>query len=512
MTIKTNLHSESVINILRNLQQPAGLREENGKIVISDDYPSELIGILPPMLPENLGDPGFKFHHNTRYAFYAGAMANGIASEELVIALGNAGMMGSFGAAGLNPSRVEKAIGKIQAALGTKPYAFNLINSPNEPALEKNSAALYLKHKVRTVEASAYVDLTVPLVHYRIAGLTELPDGTIRPDNKIIAKLSRREVARLFLSPPPEDIIAQLQSEGKISPRQADLARHMPVADDITVEADSGGHTDNRPLVAMMPGVFALRDELQTRFNFATPVRMGAAGGISTPEAALAAFMMGAAYIVTGSVNQSCLEAGTSNHTRKLLASASMADVTMAPSSDMFEMGVRVQVLKRGTMFPMRAQKLYELYSQFKSWEEVPLAERGKLEETVFKRDFVSVWQDTENFFRERDPRQLERAKQDPHYKMALVFRWYLGLSSRWSNIGEPGRELDYQIWCGPAMGAFNDWVRGTYLEAPENRKVVDVTRHILTGAAYLSRVRMLEAITGERFSSEIGRYQVKPF
>ena len=34
----------------------------------------------------------------------------------------------------------------------------------------------------------------------------------------------------------------------------------------------------------------------------------------------------------------------------------------MAPAADMFEMGVKLQVLKRGTMFPMRAQKLYELY------------------------------------------------------------------------------------------------------------------------------------------------------
>ncbi len=77
---------------------------------------------------------------------------------------------------------------------------------------------------------------------------------------------------------------------------------------------------------------------------------------------------------------------------------------------------------------------------------------------------------------------------------MALVFRWYLGLSSRWSNIGEKGREMDYQIWCGPAMGAFNDWVKGTYLEVPENRHAADVNLQILTGAAYLYRIRMLEA------------------
>lgn len=77
--------------------------------------------------------------------------------------------------------------------------------------------------------------------------------------------------------------------------------------------------------------------------------------------------------------------------------------------------------------------------------------------------------------------------------KMALVFRWYLGLSSRWSNIGEPGREIDYQIWCGPAMGAFNNWVKGSYLEPLCNRKVADVADHILTGAAYLYRIESLK-------------------
>ena len=270
------------------------------------------------------------------------------------------------------------------------------------------------------------------------------------------------------------------------------MAQRMPIADDITVEADSGGHTDNRPLVCLMPGIVALRDELQAQYQYATEVRIGAGGGISTPEAALAAYMMGAAYIVTGSVNQACVEAGTSTHTRKLLAQAGMADVAMAPASDMFEMGVRVQVLKRGTLFPMRAQKLWEIYDTYNSWEEVPQAEREKLEKTIFKRSFAEIWEGTEAFFAQRDPRQNERAAKDPHHKMALVFRWYLGLSSRWSNGGEAGREMDYQIWCGPSMGAFNDWVRGSYLAQPENRRVVTVAQEILQGAAYLARLRSL--------------------
>ena len=92
------------------------------------------------------------------------------------------------------------------------------------------------------------------------------------------------------------------------------------MADDITVEADSGGHTDNRPLVCLLPSILELRDEIQRKYGYEKPVRIGVAGGIATPQSALAAFMMGAAYIVTGSINQSCIEAGTSEYTKKLLA------------------------------------------------------------------------------------------------------------------------------------------------------------------------------------------------
>jgi hypothetical protein len=77
---------------------------------------------------------------------------------------------------------------------------------------------------------------------------------------------------------------------------------------------------------------------------------------------------------------------------------------------------------------------------------------------------------------------------------MALVFRWYLGLSSRWANAGEPTRQADYQIWCGPAMGAFNEWTRGSHFERAENRRVADVGRALLHGAAIQTRISFLRA------------------
>ena len=46
---------------------------------------------------------------------------------------------------------------------------------------------------------------------------------------------------------------------------------------------------------------------MSERYDYDRPLRVGAAGGISTPWAAAAALAMGAAYLVTGSVNQSCV-------------------------------------------------------------------------------------------------------------------------------------------------------------------------------------------------------------
>ena len=456
---------------------------------------------------DQLGDASFRKTYGLKYAYSSGAMAQGIASVELVIALGKAGMLGSFGAAGMVPPRLEAAIQKIQAALPEGPYAFNLIHSPHEEAMERSAVELYLRHGVHVVEASAFLDLTPSIVWYRAAGLSQAANGSVLIQNRVIAKLSRSEVATKFMQPAPANLLNELVKQGKISAKQAELAQRVPVADDVTVEADSGGHTDNRPLVCLVPTMLALRDQIQAKYQYAQPVRVGAAGGISTPASMLAAFMMGAAYVVTGSVNQACVEAGACEHTRKLLAQASMADVMMAPSADMFEMGVKVQVLKKGTLFPMRAQKLYELYSKYESIDQIPADEREKIEKQVFRRGLEEVWADTVKFFQERDPEQIERANQNPKRKMALIFRWYLGLSSKWSNSGEQGREMDYQIWCGPAMGTFNDWAAGTYLADYKNRRAVDVALHLLTGAAYLGRLQMLR-LQGLQFPSSWEQYR----
>jgi trans-AT polyketide synthase/acyltransferase/oxidoreductase domain-containing protein len=507
----TNLNQkiEELQLILQQLDKPISIVKTNDQIRITTDLQSadHFLNLTAPVyLPNFLGDEAFKSTYGTKYALYAGSMANGISSEDLVIAMGRTGMMGSFGAGGLLPDRIEKAIQIIKSSLPNGPYIFNLINSPNEPALEEKTAELYIRHGINVIEASAYLGLTTNLVWYRASGLSKDDKGNVLINHRIIAKLSRKEIAKRFLEPAPEELLNRLVQAGNITEEQARLARMVPMADDITVEADSGGHTDNRPLVNVLPAIIKLRDEIQHKHGYSQIVRIGAAGGIATPASSFAAFMMGAAYVVTGSINQSCVEACASEYTRNLLSLAEMTDVAMAPASDMFEMGTKVQVLKRGTMFAMRGQKLFEIYTRYDSINDIPLKEREKLESTVYMQSLDSVWQECLKFFTARDPRQIERAEKDPKAKMALIFRWYLGLSSRWSNNGEKGREMDYQIWCGPAMGAFNDWVKGTYLEYAPNRNVADINLQILTGATYMYRIRILEA-QGVKFSQSLTQY-----
>lgn len=460
---------------------------------ISDTGSEAVLAFAQALSPEALGDADFKHSYGVKYAYHGGAMANGIASVELVIALGKAGLLCSFGAAGLVPDVIENSIKRIQAALPNGPYAVNLIHSPSEEALERGAVDRFLKLGVKVVEASAYLALTEHIVHYRLAGLSKNADGSINIGNKVIAKVSRTEVATRFMSPAPQKLVDKLLAQGKITEKQAELSKHVPMADDITAEADSGGHTDNRPFLTLLPTIITLRDQIQAKYNFSPALRVGAGGGIGTPEATLVAFNMGAAYIVLGSVNQACVEAGACEHTRKLLASVEMADVTMAPAADMFEMGVKLQVVKRGSMFAMRANKLYELYSHYDSIESIPVADREKIEKQIFRQNLDDVWAGTIDFFQKRDPQMLARAKSSPKRKMALIFRWYLGLSSRWSNIGEKGREMDYQIWAGPSLGAFNSWVKGSYLENYTQRKAVDIALHLLKGACYLQRINLLK-------------------
>ncbi|MCK9902871.1 PfaD family polyunsaturated fatty acid/polyketide biosynthesis protein [Frankia sp. Cpl3] len=485
-----------VHEVLADLDRPVYVvRDTTGIAVTGDERAAaaagQVLAAAGPLPPRRLGSPAFRRDHGVDQAYMAGSMANGIASADLVVNLARAGYLASFGAAGVVAARVDEALADIRRRVGGRRFACNLIHSPNEAAMERDVVDACLRHQVRCIEASAFLDLTPQVVRYRLAGLRRGPDGRVVADNRVVAKVSRTEVADLFLRPAPAALVRPLVEQGLVSAEQAALAAAVPLADDVTAEADSGGHTDRRPLPVLLPELLALRDARRAETG-GWPVRVGAAGGLGTPRAVAAAFALGADYVVTGSVNQAAVEAAQSPATKRLLAAAGVTDCAQAPSADMFEIGAEVQVLSRGTMFASKARRLYDLYHRHDSLDDIPADERAALERRIFHRPLDDVWADTVAYFTTRDPDQIERAKDDPKRRMALVFRWYLGLSSGWSITGTPDRVADYQVWCGPAMGAFNSWVRASSLEPLENRHAAAIATELMHGAAFTSRVAVL--------------------
>ncbi len=436
---------------------------------------------------DNLGSSTFKADYNVKRAYASGAMVRGIASKELVIRMAKAGYLSFFGAGGLDLATNESNILAIQKELKNgESWGMNLLSNPYEPDMEMKTVDLYLRHGVKNIEASAFITISAPLVKFRLSGLSKDDEGYPLIQNRIIAKISRPEVAEVFLNPAPQALVTKLLDQGEITPEQAQLAERVPMADDLCVEADSGGHTDMGVSTVLLPAIIRMRDEICRRCEYRTPVRVGAAGGIGTPEAAASAFILGADFIVTGSINQCSVEAGTSDTVKAMLQELNVQDTDYAPAGDMFEIGARVQVMKKGVFFPARANKLHELWRNHNAWEDIDEKTRNQIEKNFFARRFDQVYADTREYFLERNPLEIEKAERDPKHKMALVFRWYFAYSMRLAAAGDPAHKVNYQVHCGKAMGAFNQWVRGTELESWENRHVEKIADKLMTATADL--------------------------
>jgi len=452
--------------------------------------PPSAVATIPSqqgITPESLGCPNFRADYGLKYAYLAGAMFKGIASEEMVVRLGKAGLMGFFGTGGLDLERVEQAILSIRHQLQAGgAFGMNLLFNAERPDLEMATVDLFLRHGVACVEASSYMQVTPALVRYRLAALTTGPEGRPIARNRVIAKLSRPEIAQFFLDPAPKSMVQSLLQQGLISPEAAEIAPHIALADDLCVEADSAGHTDRRSATALFPAIRQLRDRKMQEHGYKKTIRVGLSGGIGGPEAAAAAFVMGADFILTGSINQCSVEAGNSAAVKDLLQQMDIQDTDYAPAGDLFEIGGQVQVLKRGLLFPARANKLYEIYRAHKGLETLDAQTRKMLETSYFRRSFEEVFAETKAYWLKTRPAEIELAERDPKKKMALVFKWYFVHSMRLALQGQTDQQHDYQIHCSPALGAFNRLVKGTTQEAWQNRHVDDIAETLMRRTAVL--------------------------
>ncbi|CAM2011280.1 ACP S-malonyltransferase [Acanthopleuribacter pedis] len=447
--------------------------------------------IAPPIQPffsaDALGNPAFRAEYQLRHAYLAGGMYRGISSVELVNRMTRAGYLAFYGTADLAPERVEQDLRALKTTSAGRFYGANLVADIDQPERNETLVDLFLRWEVPVVEAAAFMQITPALIRYRAAGLRRDEHGRIQSDRRIFAKVTRPETATAFLNPAPERVVKSLVAAGKLTEAQAALLREVPMADALIVAADSAWQTDEGMPYAVVPTLIRLRNEVVQHRGYHRNIYIGAAGGIGTAEAAAASFMLGCDFILTGSVNQCTVEAATSDQAKDLLQNMNVQDTDYAPSGEAFELGTRVQVLKRGVFFPARARKLYDLYRHHHALEELDAKTVDQLQSRYFKRDFAAVFREVTE---QLSPADRAKADSDPKFKMSLVFRWYFSYASRLAQEGVSASKVDYQIHTGPALGAFNQWVKGSPLEDWRNRHVDQIAEKIMTGAAEILNQR----------------------
>jgi trans-AT polyketide synthase/acyltransferase/oxidoreductase domain-containing protein len=448
-----------------------------------------MLAALPGLYPEWLGDRSFTEVHHLRFPYCTGAMANGIATAEHGHRGGQASGPSAFSAPP-GSCRIASRLSstKIKAALARgESWGANLIHSPQEPAIEEAVTELYLKTGVQRIEASAFMGLTPSIVRYAYSGLWVDPQGNLQRRNHVFAKVSRPEVARRFLEPAPAELLAALVAEGPPHRRRGEAGgapagrrRSSPC------EADSGGHTDNQALTALLPTIARLRDELAGSERGIAGRSGSAPRGLGTPGRSRRRSRSARRTCMTGSVNQACVESGLSADGRRCWRRRTSADV---------DDGARRRHVRAGREGPgaasaapcsrPRASEALRAVPRHPRSRRSPRRARRALEQSTCCGPARGVWAETPDFWQKRDPARSRAPSKDPKHKMALVFRWYLGRRAAGPSTASPERSApDYQIWCGPAMGAFNAWAAAASWRAPNVGPWSKIALNLLEGAA----------------------------
>ncbi len=434
---------------------------------------------------KELGADSFKKRYGMPYAYLAGGMYRAISSKEMVAALSQSNILGFYGTGGVELEQIIDDIDYIkQQANKEQLYGVNIVAGMNNSDQEEKLISLLLEKEVRIIEASGYILITRGLIRYLAKGLYE-ENGQVKRKNRILAKISRPEAAEIFLNPAPDNIVQSLLDNNEINYQQSEWLRHIPVADDICVEADSGGHTDRGIMIVLLPAILRMRNRVMKSQGYKEYIHVGAAGGIGTPEAAATTLLLGAQFLMTGSINQCSVEAGTSMQVKNMLCQINIQDTDYAPAGDMLEYGSKVQVLKTGTFFVGRANKMYDIYKHYNSFKEINSNTINQLENTFFKRKISDILSEEKDYYKQNNLKDYKRLLEDEKYQLLVVIKWYFRNSTEFALKGVSERKTDYQIQCGKALGAFNDWVRGTKFERLENRRAAEIGEFLMNETAH---------------------------
>lgn len=258
--------------------------------------------------------------------------------RDVAAAVSNAGGLGVLGAVGFSAEQLEIEMKWIDEHVGDKPYGVDIVIPGKYEGKGTDLDPAALEAKLRELVPQGHRDFAKRLLAEH--GVPELPEGekarellgwtatTAGPQIEAILKHPKVKVVANALGTPPADVIADIQSTGRLvgalcgSVKHA-LAHKAAGVDFVIAQGgEGGGHTGDIGSLVLWPQVI----------DAVSPLPVLAAGGIGDGRQMAAALMMGAQGVWTGSLWLTVAEAETPPAQKESLLRATSHDTVRSRS------------------------------------------------------------------------------------------------------------------------------------------------------------------------------------
>ena len=257
--------------------------------------------------------------------------------RDVVVAVSKAGGLGVLGAVGFTPEQLREELDWIDAHIGDKPYAVDIVIPQKYEGMGSVDPA-ELERQLEAMVPQEHHDFAAKLL--REHGVPEWPDKddkmgllgwTEATATPLLEEALTRPKVKLIanaLGTPPKEIIDRIHASGRLvaalcgKVKQAKQHKANGVDIIIAQGSEGGGHTGEVGSIVLWPQII----------DAVAPTPVLAAGGIGNGRQVAAALAMGAEGVWAGSLWLSVAEAAAEPEEKECYFAATSEDTVRSPS------------------------------------------------------------------------------------------------------------------------------------------------------------------------------------
>lgn len=257
--------------------------------------------------------------------------------RDVVVAVSKAGGLGVLGAVGFTPERLREELDWIDAHIGDRPYAVDIV-IPQKYEGSENHDPVELEKQLNAMVPQGHRDFAEQLL--RDHGVPEWPDTDERMGllgwteataTPLLEEALKRPQVKLIanaLGTPPKDIIERIHASGRLVAalcgKVKQAVQHKQNGVDIIIAqgSEGGGHTGEVGSIVLWPQII----------DAVAPLPVLAAGGIGNGRQVAAAMAMGAEGVWCGSLWLAVAEASAEPEEKECYFAATSEDTVRSPS------------------------------------------------------------------------------------------------------------------------------------------------------------------------------------